>query len=144
MPKVNVLFLCTANAARSQMAEAFVRKYGGDTFKAFSAGLRPRGIHPFTIQVMEEIGVSMEGQFAKPFSDYMGKERFAYLITVCAKAEEECPKAFPGVALRMHWPFDDPLEAEGDEEERLQKFRDVRDQIEQRIKEWVAEKQNSA
>jgi arsenate reductase len=144
MTKVNVLFLCTANAARSQMAEAFLRKYGEDTFKAFSAGLKPRGIHPFTIQVMEEIGVSMEGHFAKPFSDYMGKERFAYLITVCAKAEEECPKAFPGVAMRMHWPFDDPLEAQGDEEERRQKFRDVRDQIEQRIKEWVSEKQGSA
>jgi arsenate reductase len=140
MSKMNVLFLCTANSARSQMAEAFLRKYGSDEYIAFSAGLEPEGIHPFTIKVMEEIGISMEGHFAKPFSDYMGKERFAFLITVCAQAEVNCPKAFPGVAIRLHWPFDDPAEAEGTEEEKLQKFRDVRDQIEQMIKDWLTEK----
>jgi arsenate reductase len=139
MSEMNVLFLCTANSSRSQMAEAFLRKQGGDKFRAFSAGLEPKGIHPLTIKVMEEIGISMEGHFAKPFSDYLGKERFAYLITVCAKAEENCPKAFPGVALRIHWPFDDPVEAEGTEEEKLQKFRQVRDEIEKKIKEWVSD-----
>jgi arsenate reductase len=89
---------------------------------------------------MEEVGISMEGHFAKSFSDYLGKERFAYLITVCAQAEVNCPKAFPGVALRLHWPFDDPVLKEGTEEEKLQMFRDVRDQIERKIKEWIANK----
>jgi arsenate reductase len=140
MSLLNVLFLCTANSARSQMAEAFLRKYGSNRFKAFSAGLEPKGIHPLTIRVMEEVGISMEGHSAKPFSDYLGKERFVYLITVCDQAEVNCPKAFPGVAMRLHWPFEDPALKEGTEEEKLHMFRGVRDQIERKIKEWLENK----
>lgn len=137
MGKINVLFLCTANSARSQMAEAFLKKYAGDEFEAFSAGLEPKGIHPYTIEVMEEIGLGLEGHRAKSYSEYMGKKHFAYLITVCAEAEKRCPKAFPGVGQRIHWPFDDPAAEEGNEEQKLQKFRQVRDQINHRIKEWL-------
>ncbi len=140
MDKINVLFLCTANSARSQMAEAFLRKYTGDKYEAFSAGLEPKGIHPFTIKVMQELGISLEGHRSKSFSEYMGKVRFAYLITVCAEAEKKCPKAFPGVAHRLHWPFDYPSAVPGSDEVELQKFREVQDQIKQRLKEWLSDK----
>jgi arsenate reductase len=122
------------------MAEAFLRKCAGDKYEAFSAGLEPKGIHPFTIKVMDELGICLEGHRGKSFSEYMGKIRFAYLITVCSEAEKSCPKAFPGVAHRLHWPFDDPAAMQGSEETRLQKFREVRDQINQRIKEWLSDK----
>lgn len=137
--EITVLFLCTGNSARSQMAEAFLRSYGGDKFDVHSAGLDPLEINPFTIKVMEEIGISLEGHRAKLLSTYMGKKHFAYLITVCAKAEERCPSAFPGVAKRLHWGFDDPAAAVGSEEEKLSKFREIRDQIDSRIKDWLSE-----
>lgn len=138
MKKAKVLFLCTGNSARSQMAEAFLRKYGGDRFEAFSAGLRPTGIHPYTKQVMEEIGIDMSGQYSKGLDQFLGKEHFGYLITVCDRAEQECP-IFPGVSVRLHWPFEDPVAFKGSEEEKLNKFREVRDQIEARVRLWLAE-----
>ena len=122
------------------MAEAFLRKYAGEKFEAFSAGLEPRGIHPFSIKVMKEMRISLQGHRAKSFSEYMGKVRFTYLITVCAEAEKRCPRAFPGVSHMLHWPFDDPAATKGSEETRLQKFREVLDQIHQRIKEWLSDK----
>ena len=88
MDKEKVLFLCTGNSARSQMAEAFLRKYAGDRFEAYSAGIRPKGIVPHTIRVMEEAGVSLEGQGSKHVDEYIGKIDFDYLITVCANAEK--------------------------------------------------------
>jgi arsenate reductase len=134
-----VLFLCTGNSARSQMAEAFLKKYGGDRFEAYSAGLVPGQINPYARRVMEEIGISLSGQRSKHLSEYMGKVHFGYLITVCANAEEKCPAVFPGMGQRLHWPFDDPVAFEGSKEETVAKFREVRDQIEQRIKDWLAE-----
>lgn len=139
MTKAKVLFLCTGNSARSQMAEAFLRKYGGDKFEAFSAGLEPKPIHPYTNRVMGEVGVSLSGQYSKHVKEYMGRVHFGYLITVCGEAEKNCPTAFPGVSQRIHWSFEDPAAFAGSEDETLAKFRDVRDQIEQRIKAWVAE-----
>jgi len=136
---LSVLFLCKGNSSRSQMAEAFLRKYGGDRFDAYSAGLDPVGINPFAIRVMKEIGIELAGHRAKSFREYMGKKRFTYLITVCTVAEERCPRAFPGVAQRLHWPFDDPVEVQGSDEEKLEAFRRVRDRIEDRIKEWLSE-----
>ncbi len=91
MSKPQILFLCTTNSARSQMAEAFLKKYGGDKFEAYSAGLEPKAIHPYTEQVMQEIGIPLTGQYSKSFREYMGKVHFAYLITVCAEAEKNCP-----------------------------------------------------
>jgi len=137
--KISVLFLCTGNSARSQMAEAFLRKYAGDKFEVHSAGLDPVEINPFTIKVMEEIGISLEGQTSKLLSQYMGHRRFAYLITVCKKAEERCPATFPGVSHRLHWDFEDPAVSEGTDEDKLNKFREVRDLIDTRIKGWCAE-----
>lgn len=142
MIKAKVLFLCTGNSARSQMAEAFLRKYGGDEFEAYSAGLDPKGIHPYTERVMEEIGVSLSSQYSKPLKEYMGKIHFGYLITMCEKAEEQCPTTFPGVGQRLRWSFEDPAAFVGSEDEKLAKFRDVRDQIEQQVKTWLAKVQN--
>ena len=139
MQKTKVLFLCTGNTARSQMAEAFLRKYGGDRFEAYSAGLEPDVINLYVYQVMEEVGLDLAGQRSKSISEYMGKVHFGYLITVCANAEEKCPAVFPGMGQRLHWPFEDPAAFEGSDEEKKAKFREVRDQIEQRIKDWLAE-----
>jgi arsenate reductase len=124
------------------MAEAFLRKYGGDEFEAYSAGLDPKGIHPYTERVMEEIGVSLSSQYSKPLKEYMGKIHFGYLITMCEKAEEQCPTTFPGVGQRLRWSFEDPAAFVGSEDEKLAKFRDVRDQIEQQVKTWLAKVQN--
>ncbi len=132
-----VLFLCTGNTARSQMAEAFLRKYAGRHLRAYSAGLKPGTINPYTERVMREIGIDLSGQHSKSVKEYLGKMSFAYLITVCAEAEENCPTTFPGIGERLSWVFDDPAAVEGSEEEKLQKFREVRDQIEKRIKLWL-------
>jgi arsenate reductase len=140
MHKPRVLFLCTGNSCRSQMAEAFLRKYAGDQFEVYSAGLEPKPINPLTIKVMEEIGFDMSGQYSKPLTLYLGKIHFGYLITVCSDAEKECP-IFPGMGTRLHWPFDDPAKFEGSDEQKLQKFREVRDQIDQKVQEWALEVQ---
>ena len=136
-----VLFLCTGNTARSQMAEAFLRKHGGKYFEAYSAGLNPGVIHPYTQHVMREIGIDLSGQYSKSVKEYFGKMSFAYLVTVCAKAETNCPSTFPSISNRLRWSFDDPAAAEGSEEEKLQKFREVRDQIEKRILQWLDEEE---
>ncbi len=137
MDKHRVLFLCTGNSARSQMAEAFLRKYGADRFEAYSAGLEPKEINPLTIQVMQEAGIDISGQHSKGIGEYMGKVLFQYLITVCDEAEKNCPRTWPGVNQRMHWSFEDPAKFEGSQEQKLAKFREVRDLIEQRILAWL-------
>jgi arsenate reductase len=144
MRKTKVLFLCTGNSARSQMAEAFLRKYGDDRFEAYSAGLEPKNIHPYTVRVMEEVGLSLDGQYSKSLAEYMGKVHFGYMITVCADAEEKCPSVFPGMGQRLHWGFEDPAAFVGSEEETLSKCREIRDQIDERIKGWVAELDGAA
>jgi len=136
-----VLFLCTGNSARSQMAEAFLRKYAGDSFEPHSAGLEPKGVNRLTISVMEEIGIDMSGQQSKGIETYLGKVHFQYLITVCDDADRNCPTVWPGVNKRMHWSFEDPARFEGTEEEKLAKFRQIRDQIEARVRQWIAEQQ---
>jgi arsenate reductase len=115
--KPQLLFLCTGNSARSQMAEAFVRQYAGHHFNVFSAGLAPQSINPYTIQVMDEIGIDIRGQRSKDVKEYLGKESFRYLITVCSQAEKNCPTLWPGVQERLYWPLDDPAAAAGSEEE---------------------------
>ena len=139
MDKQRVLFLCTGNSARSQIAEAFLRKYGSDRFEAHSAGLEPKGLNPFTVKVMQEIRIDVSGQTSKGVDTYLGKTLFQYLVTVCDDADKNCPTVWPGVGNRMHWSFQDPAAAEGTEEEKLAKFREVRDLIEVKIKEWLAE-----
>lgn len=139
MNKTKVLFLCTENSARSQMAEAFLRYYGGDQYEAYSAGLDPRGINPLTEKVMAEKGIILENQYSKDLSEYLGKVHFSYLITVCSNAEERCPSTFPGVSRRLSWEFVNPAATEGGIEDKLAKFRIVRDQIEEQIKGWLSE-----
>lgn len=134
-----ILFLCTGNSARSQMAEAFLRKYAGDRFEAHSAGLKPAGLNPFTIQAMREVGVDISDQTSKGVDAYLGKVLFQYLITVCDDADKNCPTVWPGVNQRMHWSFDDPAAFQGTDGEKLAKFRQVRDLIEEKIKNWLAE-----
>jgi arsenate reductase len=121
------------------MAEIFLRKHAGDRFEVYSAGLEPKGINPYTVRVMEEIGFSLDGQDSKSLTEYMGQVHFGYLITVCADAEEKCPSVFPGMGQRLHWGFEDPAIFVGSEEETLSKFREILDQIDVRIKGWVAE-----
>lgn len=138
-----VLFLCTGNSARSQMAEAFLRHYGGDRFLAHSAGLQPKGIHPFTIQVMQEVGLDLINQRSKGVEEFLGKVFVHHLITVCDHADQNCPTTWPGIIRREHWSFPDPASFEGSPEEQLAFFRSVRDQIEARIRSWIST-QNAA
>ncbi len=138
MRKQKVLFLCTQNSARSQIAEALLRKHGGDRFEAHSAGCRVADeIHPYAVKVMEEAGIDVSDQYPKGLKTYMGKTGFNYSIIVCARAEKDCPKTFPGVGTRLIWLFDDPRGEDVPEEERLEKFREVRDRIEQKILQWL-------
>ncbi len=139
IPKQRVLFLCTGNSARSQMAEAFLRHYAGETFEVHSAGLEPKGINPLTVHVMEEIGISLAGHTSKGVDTYLGKILFQYLITVCDKAEQNCPTMWPGVNQRLHWSFEDPAAYDGSDVEKLEKFRQVRDQIEQQVRDWLGQ-----
>lgn len=133
-----VLFLCTGNSCRSQMAEAWLRTLGGDSFSVYSAGLEPHGINPDTITVMQEVGMDLSDHKSKHLDEYKGKINFDYLITVCGNADERCPY-FPGMGERLHWPFEDPAAFEGPEDEKLNLFRKVRDQIKTKIQEWLAE-----
>lgn len=137
--KPKVLFLCTGNAARSQMAEAFVRHYAGEWLEPHSAGLEPRGLHPYTVQVMAELGLDISGQRSKSVREYLGRESFRYLVTVCQHAEEHCPTAFIGYGIKLHWPLDDPAAFVGAEAEQLAAFRAVRDQIQARVRAWLSE-----
>jgi len=139
--KQRVIFLCTGNSARSQMAEAFLRRMAGDHFEVHSAGLEPKGVNPLTVEVMAEIGYDLTGARSKSVSEFLGKGLFQYLITVCDQAEQNCPTAWPGVNQRLHWSFEDPAAFEGSHEARLEKFRQVRDQIEQKVYAWVVELQ---
>ena len=139
MSKAKILFLCTGNSARSQMAEAFLRKHGGDQYDVYSAGTEPKGINPYTERVMEEAGVSLSGQYSKHVKEYMGKIHFSYVITLCDQAENSCPAIFPGMGQRFHWSFEDPAAIVGSDDKKLAKFREVRDRIERRIKKWLME-----
>src|ERR687890_876688 len=109
MRKQKVLFLCTQNSDRSQMAEAFLRELAGERFEVYSAGSNPIGeVDPYTVEVMQEIGIDIAEQYPKGLRTYLGKMGFNYAIIVCARAEERCPKAFPGVGTRFSWVFEDP------------------------------------
>jgi arsenate reductase (thioredoxin) len=134
-----VLFLSSANSARSQMAEAFVRALGGDAFEAYSAGTVPGDLDPLAVAVMAERGIDIGDQRPKGLREYMGKAQFEYLITVCDRVEKECP-VFPGKGAREYWPLEDPTRGEVRDEERLDEFRRVRDEIEARARRWLVER----
>ena len=138
MSKSQVLFLCTGNSARSQMAEAFLRQYAGDRFDVQSAGLEPKGINPFTIKVMEEVGINLSGHRSKSLREFMGQTYPLYVITVCSDADAACPRPLWSHGEKLHWPFEDPAAFQGSEEEKLAYFRQVRDQIDRQIRDWLA------
>jgi len=135
MAKPRVLFLCTGNSARSQMAEALLRHLGGNRFEAHSAGLDPKGMNPLTVEALAEIGLDTKGQSSKSLQIYLG-HHFDHVITVCDHANEKCP-AWPGKTQRHHWSFEDPAAATGTHEEQLNVFRKIRDKISARIKAWL-------
>ena len=129
------LILCTGNSARSQMAEGLLRHLGAGRFEVFSAGTHPSRVNPLAIEAMREIGIDISHHRSKSVDEFLGQE-FDYVITVCDKANANCP-VFPGRTKRIHWGFDDPAAAEGDAGERLAVFRRVRDEIEERLRDFV-------
>ncbi len=140
MSKPKVIFLCTGNSARSQMAEGLLRALAGEHFDVFSAGTEPKGsILPEVQEAMREVGIDTGLQWSKSVMEYMGKVNFGYVVTVCADAEENCPVVFLNMGTHAHWPFDDPAKFAGDEEARLISTRRVRDQIEGRLRLWLTE-----
>jgi arsenate reductase len=138
--KPKVLFLCTGNSCRSQMAEGFLRHYGSDRFEAVSAGTEPAEcVHPIAVEVMAEKGIDITGSEPKNVSQYLGRLPVRHLVIVCDGANEKCPRIFPGMLNRMFWPFDDPAAFKGSPEATREKFRAIRDEIESRIKLWLKE-----
>ena len=131
--KQRVLFLCTGNSARSQMAEGLLRHLAGDRFEVFSAGTRPAGLNPNAVKVMSEIGIDIAGSRSKSVDEFAGQQ-FDYVFTVCDNAQESCP-IFPGGGRRLHQSFDDPAAAPADQQ--LGVFRKVRDQIADRLQEFL-------
>jgi arsenate reductase len=132
-----VLFLCTHNAARSQIAEALCWRYVGDRFAVASAGLASTEVHPLTRRVLTEIGLDPCGLWAKDLKDFLGKVPVQYAIIVCQEAERHCPRLYPFALQTLYWPFDDPTQPSGDTEQRLDTFRAVRDAIDARLRSWL-------
>ena len=137
MGNPKVLFLCTGNSARSQMAEGYLRYAAGDKFEAMSAGIEPKGLNPLAVEAMSEIGIDITHQRSKDVVTLLG-QHVPYVVTVCDNAKERCP-IFPGTWRFVHWSFEDPAEATGSDEEKLQVFRRVRDQIIAHIDEQFVE-----
>src|SRR5215210_7832168 len=133
MEKTKVLFLCTHNSARSQMAEGLLRHLAGERFEVMSAGTVATQVRPLAVRAMDELGIDISSNESTNMARYLG-EPFDHVITVCDEANEACP-FFPHAAQRLHWSFEDPSRAEGTEEERLAVFRSVRDRIRDRIEE---------
>ncbi len=129
---IRVLFVCTHNSARSQMAEGMLRAWGGKKIQAFSAGNEPKILHPLAIQVMNEKNIDIHQQHAKGFETF-AQQTFDYVITVCDRARENCP-AFPGQPVQIHWSIPDPSLANGPEGERLNTFRSVADELAERVR----------
>jgi len=135
MARKRVLFLCTGNSCRSQMAEGFLRHLAGDKFEVFSAGVKPTQINPLAVKVMAEVGIDISKHKSKSAMEFIGQQ-FDYVITVCDNAKQTCP-VFPGHYEKLHWSLEDPAEAEGGEEERMVVFREIRDKIKQKIGDFL-------
>jgi arsenate reductase (thioredoxin) len=132
---IRVLFVCTGNSARSQIAEALLRDFGGADFETFSAGTEPKGVNPFAIAVLSEIGIDWAGAQSKSVTEFIGKP-FDYVITVCDRARQTCP-VFPGDHNSLHWGLDDPAEVEGTDEQKLEAFRRTRTEVAIRLRPFV-------
>lgn len=141
-PKQRVLFICTHNSARSQMAEGWLRHLAGDRFEVHSAGTEATCVRPLAIKAMAEVGVDISQQTSKTLGRYL-REPWDYVITVCDQANEACP-VFPGGKHRLHWSFPDPSKTKGTEEEQLAVYRQVRDAIRARLVGWIRSTRNLA
>jgi arsenate reductase len=133
--KPRVLFVCTHNSARSQIAEGFLRAVAGDRFEVGSAGTDATRVHPLAIRAMAEVGIDLGGHASKTV-DAVRDRHWDWVITVCDDANERCP-VFPGRGRRLHWSFEDPSCGGGSEEERLARFRGIRDEIMARVRAWL-------
>ncbi|TYT75957.1 arsenate reductase ArsC [Desulfobotulus mexicanus] len=137
-----VIFLCNGNTIRSQMAEGLLNHMGGDRFTAVSAGVEPgEKVHPMAIAVLAEEGIDISHHKPKAIGTYLGKEAILHMITVCDKAQQTCPRIWPGLSEgnRHHWMLDNPSATEGSEEEKLAAFRRVRDDLKGKIQAWLKE-----
>ena len=132
---IRVLFVCTGNSARSQIAEALLQRYGGDDFAVFSAGTEPKGINPYTIRVLAEVGIDWSGARSKSVREFLD-EPFDYVITVCDRARQSCP-VFPGEHNSLHWGLDDPAEVEGSDEQKLAAFRRTQTEVSVRLRPFI-------
>ncbi|MBK8029033.1 MAG: arsenate reductase ArsC [Chloroflexi bacterium] len=135
MTQTRVLILCTANSARSQMAEGLLRHLAGERMEVFSAGSKPSVVNPYAIRAMQARGLDIRGHRSKHLNEYLS-EPFDYVITVCDNAAETCP-VFPGKPERIHWSFPDPAAVEGDDAKILASFIRVRDDLEAAFKRWL-------
>lgn len=136
---VRVLFLCTHNSSRSQMAEGLLRARGGSLFEVFSAGTEPRTVHPLAIKAMQELGIDIGNQRAKGIETFANELPMDLVITVCHEAQESCP-IFPNARRQVHWGFPDPSRVSGTEQERLAAFRHIRDLIAIKIDQFLERK----
>ena len=132
---LRILFVCTGNSARSQMAEGFARHLGQGRVEALSAGMEPSRLNPYAVKVMRERGIDISEQQSKAF-DWDLARRMDMVVTVCGNADERCP-VLPAEVKRLHWPLEDPAAAKGTDSEVLAKFREIRDQIEERIRDLI-------
>ena len=138
MAKQKVLFVCVHNSARSQMAEAFLQKLGGDRFEVESAGLEPGKLNPIVIEAMKEVGINISQNKTKSVFDFFKQgKQYDYVITVCDESQSGSCPMFPGKGKRLHWGFADPSSFSGSYEEKLNKTIEVRNQIETKIKDWL-------
>lgn len=132
---IRVLFLCTGNSARSQMAEGMLRFFGGDDFEVFSAGTHPKGLNPLAVAAMREVGIDISSHRSKDLTEFLDQE-FDYIITVCDQARDACPD-FPGDEVQIHWGYPDPAAVEGDDEARMKAFRKTVIEMRERIRNWI-------
>ena len=139
---IRVLFVCTGNSARSQMAEALLARLGGEDFAASSAGTEPKGVNPFTVRVLGDAGIDWSTARSTSVAEVLGQP-FDYVITVCDSARQTCP-VFPGTHTKLHWDLEDPAEVDGPDERKLAAFRDTYLELETRIRPFVAEAREAA
>lgn len=142
--KQNVLFVCSHNSARSQMAHGWLDRLAGDRFEVASAGVEPGVLNPLTVRVMGEVGIDLSTHMARDIKEYLGRWKVDFLIIVCDKASQTCPRIWPGVGERLEWSFDDPSAAQGSEEQRLEVFRRVRDEIRETVEQWIESRADSS
>ncbi len=134
--RIRVLFVCTGNSCRSQIAEGLLKHHGNDKYEVYSAGLKPSHVHPLAIKVMDESGIDITSQYSKTVNVFLDQE-FSYVVTVCGGAKEHCP-SFQGKHVTLHWNIDDPATAKGTEEEMLKVFRNVREKILEEVNRFIS------